>query len=108
MTSSMRRLFAAPGRLVGAAPRLSSPPKMVVPFYQSPEWRALVLALRRLRGDRCEGCGAAGSGKRLYGDHIVELKDGGAKLDPGNVRLLCGKCHGIKTARAKRARAGLA
>lgn len=37
-------------------------------------------------------------------DHIVEIADGGAPLDPTNTWLLCVTCHGIKTQAARRAR----
>jgi hypothetical protein len=81
------------------------PPKVVDAFYVSAEWRALVARLVRERGRVCEACGCseAGGPVRLYGDHIRALKDGGAPLDPHNVRLLCPFCHGQKTA-AERAR----
>ncbi len=41
---------------------------------------------------------------RVFGDHVRELKDGGALLDPRNVLLRCGSCHTIKSnaERAKR------
>jgi hypothetical protein len=39
----------------------------------------------------------------VFGDHIVELRDGGAPLDPANVLLRCGRCHTTKTV-AERAR----
>jgi hypothetical protein len=48
----------------------------------------------RLRPNRC----------RIFGDHIVERKDGGAYLDEDNVQLLCGSCHTAKTAQARAAR----
>jgi len=92
------------------APRLATvstaiaapPPKLAEPFYVSAPWKALMSAIRRERGDRCQDCGR--SGVRIFGDHIVELKDGGAKLDPRNIFLRCGSCHSKKTAveRAKR------
>ena len=34
----------------------------------------------------------------MYGDHVIELKDGGAALDPRNIMLLCHSCHQRKTA----------
>jgi 5-methylcytosine-specific restriction protein A len=88
-------------------------------FYLSPEWKALVAREIGRRGRRCEECGKTseddGSPVRLVGDHVVERLDGGADLDPGNVRLLCcraggngamrGNCHAAKTAHARRARA---
>lgn len=72
------------------------PPKRADSFYTSPEWRALMAEIKRERPNCCERCGR--SGTRLFGDHIVELKDGGAKLDKRNVQLLCGSCHTAKTA----------
>jgi 5-methylcytosine-specific restriction endonuclease McrA len=68
----------------------------------SAEWRALVRSIIAKRGRRCERCG---SSKRIFGDHIEELRDGGAALDPANVELLCGSCHTAKTAAARAARA---
>lgn len=78
------------------------PPKRADGFYTSPEWRALMASIKRKRLDCCEQCGR--SGTRLFGDHIQELKDGGAPLDENNVQLLCGSCHTAKTARARAAR----
>lgn len=75
-------------------------PKRADPFYLSAEWRALVAAIIRERGARCEdpSCRYPDRvGTRLFGDHIVELKDGGAPLDKTNVMLRCGSCHTRKT-----------
>ena len=76
-------------------------PKKAEPFYLSLPWRQLMADIIRDRGRRCEDCGRADT--RIFGDHIVELKDGGAPLDPLNVKCLCGSCHSRKTA-ATRAR----
>ncbi len=83
---------------------LTAPPqaKAVDTFYLSPAWRSLVSRLIGERGRQCEKCTRTGT--RIFGDHIIELADGGAPLDPGNVQLLCGSCHSIKTARARSAR----
>lgn len=75
------------------------PPKTAEPFYRSREWKALLARIIAERGRRCEACGA--TGQRLIGDHVVERKDGGAELDPANIRLLCLPCHNRKTARAR-------
>ncbi|WP_025885940.1 HNH endonuclease signature motif containing protein [Asaia prunellae] len=74
-------------------------PKQTKAIYLSPEWRGLISRLLAQRGRRCEVCGRTGC--RIFGDHIHELKDGGAPLDPGNIRLLCGSCHSGKTARVR-------
>ena len=82
------------------------PPKTGEPFYSSADW----IKLRDEERAAAKGiCRRPGCGKRGFiVDHIVEIKDGGAKLDRRNVELLCASHHGVKTAeaRAKRARAG--
>lgn len=80
--------------------RIARPlPKRADPFYLSPAWRSLVRRITEVRGCRCQGCGR--EGVRLSGDHVHEVKDGGAKLDPANIQLLCGSCHSKKTARVR-------
>jgi 5-methylcytosine-specific restriction protein A len=84
--------------------RVKPPPKTGDPFYDSQPWRALVARLLSLRGRRCEDptCPTPrGPWRRVYADHIVELSDGGAPLDPANVMLRCPTCHGRKTAAAR-------
>jgi 5-methylcytosine-specific restriction protein A len=76
--------------------------KLTAAFYKSPAWQALMRALIAERGRVCASCGAKGG--RIYGDHIEELVDGGAPLDPGNIELLCGACHNRKTARERERR----
>lgn len=82
--------------------------KRVDPFYVSTEWRALMDAIKRQRGNRCEDPEHRPehprSGVRIYGDHVKERKDGGAPLDPRNIMLKCPPCHQRKTAveRARR------
>jgi 5-methylcytosine-specific restriction protein A len=83
------------------------PPKTADPFYLSPEWRALMGAIIAERGRRCQDPHHQGlhqRGTRVFGDHVVELKDGGAPLDPTNVLLRCGSCHTRKTAATRAAR----
>ena len=91
--------------------RLASPDKRAAPFYLSAEWRQLIAEIIRQRGRRCEGPGCKtpnrGAGQRIYGDHIVELQDGGALLDPNNVMLRCAPCHGAKTERERKKRNGI-
>lgn len=77
------------------------PPKVAAPIYGTPEyaeWRRVVIA--RAHG-HCQSRGCIRSGVRLFADHIVELKDGGAPFDPRNGQALCGSCHTTKTARAR-------
>jgi len=86
--------------------------KQAEPFYLSPEWKALMRHLIEVRGRRCEDPEhdrtKPREGVRVYGDHVIEMKDGGPKLDPFNILLRCATCHGRKTAleRAKRAQGG--
>jgi hypothetical protein len=82
------------------------PAKAVDAFYTSPEWRALMAEIVAERGRRCEDpqCRRATPPTRVFGDHIVELRDGGAPLDKRNVMLRCGSCHTRKTAEARAAR----
>ena len=100
----MARLSRAPGRLASAPPKVAHAPKVALPFYLSPEWKALVASIIKQRGRKCERCQAQGY---VIGDHVKEIRDGGALLDESNIMLLCAKCHGRKTAQAKRARLGL-
>ncbi len=70
------------------------------------QWRAAVLARANYRceavdnGKRCDVASPA----RLFADHIVERKDGGAALDTANGRCLCGRHHTLKTVAARTAR----
>ena len=78
------------------------PPKQPDPHYGSAahrDWRAAVIARA---GHACQRCGRRGV--RLFADHVVELRDGGAALDVTNGQALCGACHTIKTVAARAAR----
>jgi len=53
----------------------------------------------------CVRCGSPGTTRSPnHVDHIVELEDGGARLDPANLQTLCLPCHNRKTAEAARVR----
>lgn len=92
------REFGASLRLFDTG-AVRKPKKVAQPFYSTPDWRQLMQAIFKERGRRCEDCGATKG--RLYGDHIVEIADGGDRLDRRNVRIVCGSCHGKKTARER-------
>ena len=70
-----------------------------VGFDQSKAWRVLRAAVLR-DGPLCVACQAKG---RLVAatvvDHVVPLKDGGARFDRANLQPLCVSCHNRKTAR---------
>ena len=87
--------------------KVRAPVKRADEFYSSPEWRSLLDAIIKLRGRCCEDPAhdstKSRSGK-IYGDHVRELKDGGARLDPSNVLLRCASCHQAKTMIARAAR----
>jgi 5-methylcytosine-specific restriction protein A len=103
------RLTTLRPRVSMASQRLTPRPKTAAPVYTSPEWRSLITKIIVQRGRCCEdpACKTPGrTGIRVFGDHIKELQDGGALLDPRNVMLRCGSCHTTKTIaeRAKRMR----
>ena len=86
------------------------PPRRIDPVYSTPEfqrWRAQVV---ERAGYRCEAidngyrCSKARPDHRVYADHIIELRDGGAPFDLNNGRCLCASHHELKTiaVRAKR------
>lgn len=81
--------------------------KRVDPFYQSAAWVALCALVDQLRGKTCKDPDhnplRPRAASRLFHDHVVELRDGGAPLDPANILQRCGSCHTRKTA-AERAR----
>jgi|SRR5450432_2835775 5-methylcytosine-specific restriction enzyme A len=89
------RLTTLRPRVAMASQRLTPRPKVAAPIYSSPEWRGLIAAIIKRRGRRCEKCGITGT--KIYGDHRLELADGGAPLDEANIQLLCAACHGRKT-----------
>lgn len=101
----MARLSTLRPRVAVLDTRAAKPaPKQVDPYYLSAEhkaWRAAVLRRARYA---CEKCGRAGHDVRLFADHIVEIRDGGAATDPANGQCLCGACHTRKTTAERAAR----
>jgi 5-methylcytosine-specific restriction protein A len=99
-----RLSFMAP-RLQTIDTRTAQPePKRVDPHYQTAEHRAWSAAVIRRAGGMCQGAACGRSGVRLFADHVVELKDGGAALSLSNGQALCGSCHSRKTAQERRQR----
>jgi 5-methylcytosine-specific restriction protein A len=85
------------------------PDKKAAPFYLTPEWRALMDAIiverfgsranARCQDPECKQPQRRGG--RIFGDHVREVKDGGALLDKRNILCVCGSCHTRKTAAAR-------
>lgn len=83
--------------------------KYTSPFYSTPEfrrWRAVVVqrARRRCEWVKDDGSVCGVSDVKMYADHVVEVKDGGAEFDPSNGQCLCARHHTIKTNQVRRAR----
>lgn len=73
-------------------------------FYTTPEWRRL-REWKINRNPLCEHCERRGLVvPATEVDHIHEIQDGGAKLDPDNLQSLCSSCHRKKTAEEERKR----
>lgn len=92
--------------------KVALPAKVADPFYLSMEWRTLVERLKierfgSAKNARCQDhqCRSPERrGIRVFGDHVRELKDDGAKLDPHNVLFRCGSCHTRVTAERRATR----
>jgi len=108
MTTKVRML--QPAVRVLDAHTVKVAPKTADRELLTPEHKAWRAAVMRRAGYRCEvfesgrRCERSAPRHRLFADHIVERRDGGAALDPANGQCLCGKHHTLKTmaARAKR------
>ena len=77
-------------------------------FYQTKEWR--LLRSWYMKGHPlCEECLLKGiNTAATMVDHIIEIADGGARLDESNLQALCFACHNRKTtAVRKRGRGGV-
>lgn len=96
----MGRLSNIKPALAAPPARLRLPPKNIDELYSSREWRQLIARIKNERGRFCQRCGSA---NRVAGDHVRELRDGGAAFDESNIELLCAACHNRKT-HAERAR----
>lgn len=63
--------------------------------HRDPEW-----GHKMLMRNQCVRCG---SRRNLEHDHIQPLTQGGERLDPDNIQVLCRSCHARKTAEEKAA-----
>lgn len=98
-------------RVRGVELRRARPPEKVAdPHYATSghrEWARGVLARA---GWQCQDPAhdplEPRGGRRLYADHIRELKDGGDALDPANGLCRCASCHTRKTLAVRGARMG--
>jgi 5-methylcytosine-specific restriction protein A len=76
------------------------PPKRAHPFYYSEEWKKFRAMVLTERGERCEDPAHPADRPRegyVEVDHIIELLDGGARLDRDNLMVRCASCHHKKT-----------
>lgn len=105
-----------PAQLTNLRPRLKTvstvtakpATKTTDPYYHTPQHRRWRYVVMQRAGWACQGCGAQSTPQArvtLYADHIAELSDGGAPLDPANGQALCGGCHQQKSADQRKARA---
>ncbi|EHM01411.1 HNH endonuclease domain protein [Acetobacteraceae bacterium AT-5844] len=105
MARTRARLSFMPSRIQAMDLRTAQPaPKQADPHYLTPEHRAWSAAVIRRAGGVCQGSGCGRTGVRLFADHVIELRDGGAPFDPANGQALCGACHTRKTAEERRRR----
>lgn len=77
------------------------PPKVTDAWYGTPEHKAWADAVIKRAGGRCQdpNCQTRHrAGLRLIADHIVEVKDDGARTDLSNGLARCWPCHTRKTA----------
>lgn len=83
------------------------PPKTADPIYHTAEYTAWREQVIERAGGVCQSPGCGRQERRMFADHIVEVRDGGAKHDPANGQCLCGSHHTRKTAEARARRHGL-
>lgn len=79
------------------------PPKVVDPLYLTEQHQQWSKQVKQRARYTCERCGR--TEKRMFADHIKEIRDGGT-WSLANGQCLCGSCHTIKSMqeRAKRVR----
>ena len=73
-------------------------------FYHTPRWRRFS-KWYRTNNPLCAKCLEGGYTKLAdLVDHIIEIRDGGAKFDVNNVQSLCLSCSNTKTAHERKKR----
>lgn len=98
-----KRLVPA-GQSYCAEHRPSISKKKTDSFYSTAQWQRF-RAWYRTKHPFCEECLKHDQFVPMaIVDHIVEIKDGGAKLSEGNCQSLCRSCHQKKTAAESRKR----
>jgi 5-methylcytosine-specific restriction enzyme A len=100
------RAFPAKVRTINTS-KLRQTPKQKASSYYDPAWIALRARIVEQRSSVCQDVDhdpARPRRGRVIADHVIELKDGGALLDPRNVLLRCPICHGRKTMAERAAR----
>lgn len=106
-----RRVRIAPPRIATRDTRAVKPPaKTADPHYLTPEHRAWRSEVIRRAGGQCQDREhdprRPRQGVRLFADHIRELRDDGAALDPANGEARCGACHARVTLARRAVRMG--
>jgi 5-methylcytosine-specific restriction enzyme A len=101
----MTRLRSVGRKLQPSSPgKLRLPAKRAASIYHTPEYQAWRAAVIERAAGRCEQPGCGRREPRMFADHVIELRDGGAPFDLVNGQCLCGSCHTAKTAAARAAR----
>jgi 5-methylcytosine-specific restriction protein A len=102
------KISAAKPRIATRAPRLASP-KVAASIYQTAEYREWRRSVIGRSGGHCQdpACADPMRSTRLFADHVVELRDGGAPFDVVNGLARCGAYHSKKTLAERARRMGM-
>lgn len=99
----MARLPSLRHRIAPRDTRTCQPgPKITASHYGTEAHKQWARDVVRRAGSACEACGIRG--KRLFADHVIELRDGGSPTDLSNGKAMCGSCHTKKTLATRAAR----
>jgi hypothetical protein len=84
----------------------AQPAKQADAVYQNALHRQWSAAVIERDGGRCQwpGCDKAAPMHRVVADHIIEVKDGGARFDIANGQCLCVQHNTLKGARSRASR----